>query len=364
MVSVLVLLNKISPTSIPFETTLQIAKQSPSKITVASFYDGSEVQSIEIEAPVEFRYFDADSRFDTEAWRQFYHELQTEDYDILHTHHNFTGTIARGLALPIDINIVNTEHRQHSSYTALQNMVNAPTLPLADKIVCNSKATKKSLRWYENLLLHRDQVSVIYNGVDISRINQIIKNTERRDGSPTVVTVGRHVPVKNYGTLLEAFRTVQERLPDVTLSLIGDGPLRNQLEAQAISLGISDSVQFKGQVSRSDVYRELGRADVFTIPSQAEGFCVAAVEAMAAGLPVVVSDIGVLHEVVGEPGVYADPNESAEFADSIASLIKDPQRRNRLGAAAKERAQTKFTLERTAQEYYKLYTTLAKTVNQ
>jgi len=168
------------------------------------------------------------------------------------------------------------------------------------------------------------------------------------------------VPVKNYETLLESFAIVRERVPEVTLSLIGDGPLRDQLEAQATSLDISDAVRFTGEISRTDVYRELIRADMFTIPSHAEGFCVAAVEAMAVGLPVVVSDIDVLHEVVGEPGVYADPSDPTAFADAISNLLKDPQKRERLGTAAKKRARTKFTLERTAQEYYKIYKTVAE----
>jgi glycosyltransferase involved in cell wall biosynthesis len=80
---------------------------------------------------------------------------------------------------------------------------------------------------------------------------------------------------------------------------------------------------------------------------------------MAVGLPVVVSDIDVLNEVVGDPGVYADPNNPTEFADAITNLLKNPQKRERLGISAKERARAKFTLERTAKKYYEVYNQVA-----
>jgi glycosyltransferase involved in cell wall biosynthesis len=359
MVSILVLLNRISPTSIPFETVVQIAKQSPVNITIASFYDSSEKQSIDTDTPVECCYLGAESRFDLDAWRRFYRELRTGGYDILHTHQNFSGSIARILASSTAIGIITTEHRQHSSYTVLQNLVNAPTLPLADHIICNSIATNNSLCWYEQLFIDENQISIIYNGIDSDRIDLVGESVEGDNMDPTVVTVGRHVPVKNYETLIEAFATVHKRIPDATLSLIGDGPLRAQLEAQAADLGILNAVEFLGEISREEVYRELIRADVFTIPSHAEGFCVAAVEAMAVGLPVVVSDIDVLNEVVGDPGVYADPNNPTEFADAITNLLKNPQKRERLGISAKERARAKFTLERTAKKYYEVYNQVA-----
>lgn len=364
MVSVLVLLNEISSTSIPFETAVQAAEQSSAEITIVSFYDDAETQYLDMNVPVQFGFLGANSRLDPVAWQRLYRELRTGSYDVLHTHQNFTGSVARALASATGVSIVNTEHRQHSSFTALQNVVNAPTLPLADSVVFNSTATRNSLRWYEKLLLNDDRLSVVYNGIDVDRLDHIAESVSGDNPNPKVVTVGRHVPVKNYVTLLEAFALVREEVPDATLSLVGDGPLRDKLEARAETLDIADTVRFTGEISRADVYRELARADLFTIPSHSEGFCVAAVEAMAAGLPVVVSDIDVFHEVVGDCGVFAVPDEPDAFAEAITTLLQNPDRAEHLGKQAKQRARSRFSLEQTACEYYNIYKQVAETRKQ
>lgn len=360
MVRVLVLLNEISPTSIPFETTVQIATQETCELTVMAFYEEAGEQQINSDTPVDVQPLSADSRFDPIAWRQFCRELQTGGYDVLHTHHNFTGSVARMVASTSDIRIVNTEHRQHSSYSTVQNLANAPTLPLADKVVFNSQATQNSLRWYERLLLGNKKQSVVYNGINHSRLSGTVEAVGENRIDLNILSVGRLVPVKNYETLLKAFAVVRKRIPDATLLLIGDGPLREKLETKTTTLNIADAVQFRGKVNRDEVYRELAYADLFTIPSHSEGFCVAAVEAMAAGLPVVVSDVDVFHEVVGDSGVFADPSDPDDFADAISDLLQHPEKRERLGEKLKNRARSEFSLERTAREYSNLYKEVAE----
>jgi glycosyltransferase involved in cell wall biosynthesis len=364
LIRILVLINEISPSSIPLETTVEIAKQKDCEITVASFYDGVGEQCMGTDVPVEILALGANSRFDPVAWRRFHQELQTGEHDVLHTHQNFTGSVARLVATIENIGIVNTEHRQHSSYTTLQNLVNAPTLPLADKVVFNSEATKESLRWYERMSLKHADSSIIYNGVNLDRINNAMGDVHGESTGPTILSVGRLVSVKNYDTLLKAFARVRERVPDATLSLVGEGPLRKKLKAQTVALDISDSVQFKGEISRDAVYREMFSANLFTIASFAEGYCVAAVEAMAAGLPVVVSDIPVFHEVVGDPGVFADPTDHSTFADALTDLLGNPERRAELGELSRHRAHHHFPLENTARGYYNIYKEVAVTGEQ
>jgi len=359
MVNVLVLVNDISPSTIPFEIATQIATQRAHNITVMTFYDMPEDQYVNSNESIKIQSLGADSRFDPSAWRRFHQELRTGEYDVLHTHHNYTGSVARAIASVKNISIVNTEHRQHSSYTMLQNLINTPTLPLADKIVFNSEATQNSLKWYERILLDSEKMSVVYNGVDLARLSSTVKTARENSASPTVLSVGRLVPVKNYATILEAFVMVRERIPDATLILVGDGPERQKIETQATTLGIADAVKFRGKISRDEVYRELASADLFTISSYAEGFCVAAVEAMAAGLPVVVSDIDVFHEVVGNPGVFANPNSPTEFANKITELLNNTEKRRKISQQVKCRARSKFSLERTAQEYASIYKEMA-----
>jgi glycosyltransferase involved in cell wall biosynthesis len=172
--------------------------------------------------------------------------------------------------------------------------------------------------------------------------------------------VGTLTKQKNHERLLRAFESVNSDVPNSSLIIVGDGPLSADLKTLANKLGIDGSTHFTGYLPRrEDVYAVMKRCNLGVFPSWYEGFCVAAVEAMAVGLPVVVSDIDVLNEVVGDPGVYADPNNPTEFADAITNLLKNPQKRERLGISAKERARAKFTLERTAKKYYEVYNQVA-----
>jgi len=306
--------------------------------------------------PVDVRGFDADSRFDGSAWSAFNDEL-SRGYDLLHTHHNFSGSVARVLASRKDIPVVNTEHRDHSSYSFLQNLVNAPTLPLAEWIVSNSRVTQDSFRWYEQRLLDEDQLAVVHNGVNINRIEDVLSETPDAQSDETVriCTVGRMVPVKNQKSLIRALRPIVELDDDVELVLVGDGPLRGELEALATDLGVFDHVRFTGEISRRRVYEVFRRSDIFAMPSHAEGFCVAAVEAMAAGLPVVASDIPVFHEVIGEPGIFASSEDPEMFAEELSNLVVDEEYREEHGSACRTRARGNFDLNETAKEYRDIY---------
>ncbi|AUX10570.1 glycosyl transferase family 1 [Halalkaliarchaeum desulfuricum] len=360
MIRALIFLNSITHTSIPFELSVRIAEITEGEIVIASFYDDdfddqSPVEDI-ADLPVDVRTFGATSRFDQKAWSAFHNELN-QGYDLIHTHHNFSGSVARLLATKEDHPIVNTEHRNHRSNSPLQNIVNAPTLPLADRIVSNSQITQDSFRWYERLLLKDSQLDVIHNGVDIERIDNVITETPNlnEESSLRICTVGRMVPVKNQSTLLRAFDSVVEEHQQAELLFVGDGPLRSELETLAVDLGINDNVQFTGEVPRHRVYEIFAQSDVFAMPSIAEGFCVAVVEAMAAGLPVVVSDIPIFHEVVDDVGIFAQANDPSQFTTAISKLLSKPVERDRLGKLGSRRVREQFSLEETAKQYIEVY---------
>jgi len=369
MPRVLVFLNEIVRTSIPFELSLHIAETTDANIVVASLYDKSsedfELINGKSELPIDIKALGATSRFDRCAWSEFHAELD-EEYDLIHTHNNFSGSVARCLAVSKNIPIINTEHRDHSSYSLLQNLINAPTLPLADWNISNSNTTQNSFRWYERLLLDKNQLSVIHNGVDVEQVDTVSNKQAklREDDTFRICTVGRMVPVKNQTVLIRAFSSITKEYQNVELLFVGDGALRSDLERLSMELGLSNNIRFVGEIPRQRVYKVLGKSNVFVMPSSAEGFCVAAVEAMAAGLPVVVSDIPVFHEVVGEPGLFADPNDPTAFAYAISDLLRDPERRRTLGQANRDRARNRFSLERTALEYYNIYKQVAETGGQ
>ncbi|MDB2276117.1 glycosyltransferase family 4 protein [Halorubrum ezzemoulense] len=359
MTRILVLLNNIDHTSIPFETTLRIAEKDAIEVTIAALYDDNltdiNIKRRVCDLPVEILTLGGNSRLDKMAWNKFCQELKN-NYDIIHTHHNFSGSIARILSRLEGIPVVNTEHRDHGSFSLLQNIVNAPTLPLADRIVSNSQVTQDSFRWYEQLLVNHYQLEVVHNGVDIERIQKVISDTKAlEDDTFRVCTAARMVPVKNQSALVRALDSVVDQHPNSELIFLGDGPLRGELEQLTNDLNLTDSVQFRGEVSRERVYEVFAQSDVFAIPSHAEGFCVAAVEAMASGLPVVASDIPIFHEVVGDNGLFIDQTDPNDIAETILELRGNETEYQKRSQMAKQRATTEFSLNKCAEAYYDIY---------
>ena len=174
---------------------------------------------------------------------------------------------------------------------------------------------------------------------------------------PVVGTIGRLEDRKGHDQLLRAAGTMlaggNGRRPQIVI--VGDGPLREKLQAQAHSLGVADSVRFVGTVA--DVRPSLAAMDVFVLPSHAEGMSNALMEAMAAARPVVATAVGGNTEVVvdGKTGVLIPPADPAAIADAIAALLRDPDRAAGLGAAAREFVTRRFGARARVAELAQLY---------
>ncbi|WP_255167311.1 glycosyltransferase [Natrononativus amylolyticus] len=355
---VLFVLAVIRHTTYAYELAERIDERTPVDVTVVSYEDRS-VDDLEVQIPdgLEVVTLGARSRFDPRAIRRLRELLSDPRFDLIHTHHNFVGSLARALA-PRGKPLVDTQHADHRGhYSLVQNVVNAATLPRADRIVVNSAATGRSFYPLERRLLSADRVGVIYNGIDLGRLDAALADggdgVSGRNGDRRVVAVGRMIGTKNFETLIRAVATLED--PSVHLTLVGDGPRRAALESLAADLGVADRTTFTGTVPREAVYRTVAASDLFVLPSRSEGFCVAAVEAMACGVPVVVSDIPVLREVVGDAGSYADPDDPAAFADRMRDLLENDDARLDAGRRARRRARARFSLDRAADLHARLY---------
>jgi glycosyltransferase involved in cell wall biosynthesis len=358
--------NDLSSTSIPVEMATKIDAETQIEIVLVSYYTKQDDKLApdlqELEMPMVC--LGADSRTDFRAYRELRQLCVDKDIDIIHTHHNSVGSLGRFAVAGTGAKIVNTEHSDHRCFSYLQKIINAVTYPLVGVMVHNSHSTCHSLSWYENILSQWSQHKIVYNGIDTTRVDNTGSSPLSLPEGPILTTVGRLVEQKNHTTLLRAFETILKKHPETTLVIVGDGPLADDLKSVTKDLDIENSVQFLGHVSREDVYSVLERSTIGVFPSWCEGFCVAAVESMAAGLPVVVSDIEVLREVVGNPGIFADPDDPVAFAEAIDDLIQHPKKREKLGREAKNRARSKFPLKRTAQIYSNLYKKIAQTSNR
>jgi L-malate glycosyltransferase len=177
-----------------------------------------------------------------------------------------------------------------------------------------------------------------------------------------VLYVGRLEPVKGVSRLLAAW-SAAPRDKDLALLIVGDGPLRGDLERQAAASGIGASVRFLG--SHADVRPFYEIADVFALPSESEGFSNALLEAMAAGLPVVASDVGGNRDVVehGVDGLLVEWEPPATAGRLVTLLLDDAEQRRRLGEAARQRARA-FSISTTAERHRELYESLLATAQR
>ncbi len=174
------------------------------------------------------------------------------------------------------------------------------------------------------------------------------------NAEPTVVCVAKFRPEKGHRVLVAAFDLVRQQLPAARLRLVGDGELEPELRAEVAARGLGDSVEFTGAVPQ--VWPVLATAHVFVLPSLSEAFGIAAAEAMAAGLPVVASDVGGLPELV-TPGVTGElfpPGDHEVLARHLIRLLTSSDLRERMGAAAREAARA-HSMEQSVSRYVALY---------
>ena len=164
---------------------------------------------------------------------------------------------------------------------------------------------------------------------------------------------------KGHDVLFRALARLHAAFPAMRCLVCGDGSRRAELERLAAELGIHEVARFLGE--QRQVADVLAAVDVFVMPSRHEGLGVAVLEAMAAGLPVVASAVGGIPETVESErtGVLVAPQDPAALAAAIASLLREPDRARRLGAAGRARVLAEFSMERMADRYERVYAHVA-----
>ena len=163
---------------------------------------------------------------------------------------------------------------------------------------------------------------------------------------PHVVCVARLEPVKNHGVLLRAFALLRERGVAFRGVLLGDGKARETVLATRRDLGLEELVDMPGAADQDAVRDWLGRASISALSSDSEGMPVSLMEAAAAGVPVVATDVGGNGQLVadGETGYIVPPRDPAAFAAALERLLREADRRARFGQAARRRALERFSL--------------------
>ncbi len=227
-----------------------------------------------------------------------------------------------------------------------------PFLVQADRLLAVADMHRDYLRRREGL--PADRIDVIHNGVDTTRYRPAEPGERRAaraelgiDANAVTVThVASIKPLKRQDALVRAMAPLMQSRADVHLVFAGDGPMREHCERLARHLGIADRTHFLG--IREDVERVFHASDVIALPSRTEVFPNVVLEAMAAGVPVVATDVGCVREMVadGETAILVDEGDDAALAEALTRLVRDAELRARFGAAARERVTRHFPIER------------------
>ena len=199
------------------------------------------------------------------------------------------------------------------------------------------------------------EIQVIHNGV---HAEDSVSESMPPD-SPLVLAVGRLHPVKGFETLIRAFAGVAAEFPTARCRIVGgefgDGAYAKQLREVARQSGVENLIEFAGY--SEDVAAHMQRCTLLAVPSRVEAFGMVALEAMAAGKPVVAARTGGLQDIVadGETGLLFESENVEAMRHSIASVLRDPARGEAMGCAARARLQSEFTLDQTVRSFAALY---------
>lgn len=273
---------------------------------------------------------------------------------------NVSGAIAAKMArIPVIISSLRTVNRWD---TYRQFLMDRFICLLRDAIVCVSQEVKD--RYIEKIKWCPDKLFVIHNGIDPS----ILKKREKAEylyseyglkrEDRHIVCIARLVKIKDHSTLFKAHKEIVRQKDNVKLLLLGDGPLKGELEEEAKNLGLTDYVRFLGH--RENIADWLTIAELSILSTHVEGFSSTVLESMGAGVPVIATNVGGNPEAIedGVSGFLTPPGDAGAIAEKALLILDNPDMGKEIGEKARRRIADSFTIEVTAKKTIDLYKTI------
>ena len=236
--------------------------------------------------------------------------------------------------------------------------------PMTDATLCDSNAERADVLAWK--IASPSQAHAVWNGIDLDRLSHpphdriaARRALDLAEQTPTFVTVCRLNKPRDFETLIAGMAQIAASHPNAQLLIVGDGPLRAQVENLIEQFHLANNVRLLGLVR--DVGEVLAAADIaLLITAGWEGLPLAALEAMAMGLPLIISDVGGNREAVldGETGFVIPQRDVTAFAHAACALLADPVRARAIGAAGAERARKYFSLQTMAARTAEIYRSL------
>ncbi|PZE20931.1 glycosyltransferase family 4 protein [Paenibacillus xerothermodurans] len=283
----------------------------------------------------------------------------TKTYDLIHAHHPIAALVMKQL-FP-DTPVLMTVHSSYERELILNGKIkeNGPEEAFltalyreleerADQLITVSNSFKQYLADY---VQEPDRIGVIPNGFDERRFRPV----PHENKIPQLITVCRLVPAKGLDTLLLACAELKKRGQPFVLHLIGDGPIRPQLEQMAVELNIYEEIIFYGYMLHPEDFMPF--FDVFVLPSRAESFGSVFAEAALCGLALVGTNVGGIPEQIvhGHNGLLVPVDDVPALAAALEKVAGDPIFRYNLGRVAWDKAQSAYSMARIVQQLKSVY---------
>lgn len=303
---------------------------------------------------------------DLVALTKIYGIIKKEKPDIIHTHTAKAGSLGRLAGLIYNMNVlrkkkVKLAHTFHghalSGYfgsfaNRMFTFIERFLAYFSDVVITVSESVKKEL--LELKICGQDKIKVIPLGFELDKLLAL---KQREPDIVNIGIVGRLVPIKNHRLFFDAATLLIKDFHNVRFKVIGDGQLRQELEAYCLDLGLSKYVDFLGwKRGLEDIYSDL---DVVALTSINEGTPVSLIEAMAGARPVVATDVGGVRDLVGpDRGFVVKAQDSATFADKLRLLARDSALRKQMGLCGRDFVKNTFSKQRLIKDMETLYLTM------
>jgi glycosyltransferase involved in cell wall biosynthesis len=303
-------------------------------------------------------------------FRSLYDYYRDRKPDVIHVQYIEQGFIAILAALLAKIPIrFATVHQLGTPYRFYKRLLLRTASKMTTMFLSVSQAAEKS--WFADSRLWvsgNNEIKnhcTIYNCIDIERIKYLIKDADKDGlrmrydikGGPIIGIVGRINYNKGQLVLIDAVSKIVKNYPDIQVLIVGHDEQRDEIIKRASQYDLANRIIFTGKLAPQEVYQLYSIMNVLAIPSIFEGFGMIAIEAMAAGLPVIASRIGGLMEIVEDniTGLLVDPQNAEQLAIAIEKILENPEDAAKLGETGRQRAEEIFSFDTYSHNIIDLY---------
>lgn len=315
---------------------------------------GGKLKEKFIETGIEVIEVEKSHKFSLAVIKKITQIFESEKPDIVHTH-LFTGDFYGGVAaLNAKVPVVISTKHDILKESFWRDLLSRKIHKRLTKIIAISQAVRDFLIDYEKL--SNDKIQIIYNGIDVSKF--YTPSTIFKSDKIVIGSIGRLSKEKGYKHLIRSLPFLKHKNWEVLL--VGDGPLKKDLQRQVMLLGLEEKVQFIGEVA--DVRPYLERMDIFVMPSVSEGLCLALIEAALAGKFVIATKIGGIPEIIRdqETGLLFRPKNIEQLVNLINWVIDHQHDARRMVVELQKEVLEKFDINKMIFQYQKMYQDLVK----